>query len=1030
MISKKQQQQQASMPYGIPQRKSDDPAGAAASFADPVVANLPRSPHGYSAVSLAPDRQHAVTASNDTIQIVSIGPSGMEIVQTIPFAPYAKQKGAAVDSSKALGVFAPPGKVISPFHRMGENLFEPHKPSSPANQISMNAVITDVAWSSNLSSAVEGPNSSALSSQHHGAATFQHQQQHQQQQPKANSFVAAAGSNGVVAIWESKKLLEKTGHRPEIVLAQHTRAVSRLSWHPKRPMVLSASLDSTVRLWERRKASRKPNADAGGRNVGKNQSIGFPFFGGGTQGAVARSGSDAAKNYSWQCTGVFEPRTEAVRDIEWSPFLDDIFALVTSSGSLVVYNRFLRAKCMVKISAHNGFASSLSWHPTQKYTIATGGSNDRLVKVWDLQSSLKLDGPVMESSIHMSNNQNTVSSRGAESIQSMDSDVFTDSSGHSYGSKANINTFGSSSNNNPLSRQPPIHTLSVAASVNRIKWRPPAFSSRPQTETTESYGTRGMDALVGSDKGETSDRHDSMLVVATAPLKGETSGGAGLVALWSYHRPYMPLRVVEGHKEGAVVDFVWLKTPVTIGTAYSGKSSLFPSRPRSTHVSNSMLHQPNHQMGEVDSPFSTDPVDTRTKEGAIWQHVLSVGKDGRCLIQSLVRGDRPISKVPPSCFAMANLSPFQRGCGSLQIFSVTQNVPSSRQKDFGLTALRQDRVIASAPGIFREEGTAGASDLKAQAAHQKIPEKRPTITFNEVDYGDLDSQGEPSSDSDALVVAPEVVHCSRFAAMYVLHPSTSQSEGAYPNRVSLCLHNSDVAQRLKVEHLAHMWRMIAIMLENAGIDSLADVYPANLQDPFNAIQYAIVPTIQSILEDCANDGDVQTCVSVCEVLQVLDNDENTRIPDLEIQLVREWYLSYIDLLRDMCLFSHANAVIRNCNDPVISGLNKKSTTISESCPHCGKPLHTDGEMIQEGRARSVCKSCHRRVGKCFVCHLPVKGMYVWCPGCGHGGHLEHALSWFGGEQQLCPTGCGHKCANVLQTCVTIPRTQSMREVGD
>lgn len=33
-------------------------------------------------------------------------------------------------------------------------------------------------------------------------------------------------------------------------------------------------------------------------------------------------------------------------------------------------------------------------------------------------------------------------------------------------------------------------------------------------------------------------------------------------------------------------------------------------------------------------------------------------------------------------------------------------------------------------------------------------------------------------------------------------------------------------------------------------------------------------------------------------------------------------------------------------------------------------------------ARRICKSCRRRVGLCFLCHEPVKGVYVWCPGCG------------------------------------------------
>jgi hypothetical protein len=51
---------------------------------------------------------------------------------------------------------------------------------------------------------------------------------------------------------------------------------------------------------------------------------------------------------------------------------------------------------------------------------------------------------------------------------------------------------------------------------------------------------------------------------------------------------------------------------------------------------------------------------------------------------------------------MAELSPFQRGCGSLQIFSVHQKVPAGPAFDFMLTGLRRDAVTASAPGVFAE----------------------------------------------------------------------------------------------------------------------------------------------------------------------------------------------------------------------------------------------------------------------------------------------------------------------------------------
>lgn len=163
------------------------------------------------------------------------------------------------------------------------------------------------------------------------------------------------------------------------------------------------------------------------------------------------------------------------------------------------------------------------------------------------------------------------------------------------------------------------------------------------------------------------------------------------------------------------------------------------------------------------------------------------------------------------------------------------------------------------------------------------------------------------------------------------------------------------------------------------------------------MQFLIFPTVKSMIEELAEQGDVQTCVAICEVLEVLNGDGTTKIQSLDINQVREWYLSYIDLLRDMCLFSHATEIIQRCVDPYIADQNKTSTTIQESCPHCRKPmLQESSDSAAQGSARRTCKNCRRRVGMCFLCHQPVKGVFVWCPGCGHGGHLEHALSWFGG----------------------------------
>jgi WD repeat-containing protein 24 len=285
--------------------------------------------------------------------------------------------------------------------------------------------------------------------------------------------------------------------------------------------------------------------------------------------------------------------------------------------------------------------------------------------------------------------------------------------------------------------------------------------------------------------------------------------------------------------------------------------------------------------------------------------------------------------------------------------------------------------------------------------------------FNVIDGGDLDQDGTPlGKNENAVTIAPEVVHLSRFASLYKFYP-----DDRLPTRVDLCLHNGNVAEQLRCGPLARMWRALASMLSGSALDELPQ--KGGSYQPLNAMQFVLLPTIKSLLEERADAGDVQTCVAVCEVLQVIQPNQQTRIPGLEINRVREWYLSYIDLLHQMCLFSAATFLIRSCKDPYIGALNQQSTTyvdftklsvegeaecshmralillvvsppflnsIHESCPRCGKPL-PPASAVNAGEtsstsARRACKNCRRRVGLCFLCHEPVKGMYVWCPGCG------------------------------------------------
>lgn len=60
--------------------------------------------------------------------------------------------------------------------------------------------------------------------------------------------------------------------------------------------------------------------------------------------------------------------------------LRKVFALVTVSGSLIIYSMHVSSRAILKVAAHTGDATTLDWHPTRPYVIATGGSNDRTVK--------------------------------------------------------------------------------------------------------------------------------------------------------------------------------------------------------------------------------------------------------------------------------------------------------------------------------------------------------------------------------------------------------------------------------------------------------------------------------------------------------------------------------------------------------------------------------------------------------------------------------------------------------------------------
>ncbi|CAI2171753.1 15599_t:CDS:10 [Funneliformis geosporum] len=155
------------------------------------------------------------------------------------------------------------------------------------------------------------------------------------------------------------------------------------------------------------------------------------------------------------------------------------------------------------------------------------------------------------------------------------------------------------------------------------------------------------------------------------------------------------------------------------------------------------------------------------------------------------------------------------------------------------------------------------------------------------------------------------------------------------------------------------------------------------------------PMITQLLDYYAEQGDVQMCVTLVLVL-------GDRIK-ISQERVEQWFFSYIELLHRFQLWCGATHVISSSRISSVEMMNQQSTTIYTTCNNCFRP------MLNYRCGYWICEKCRKMLNPCSICHNTVKGLYTWCQGCSHGGHLIHMQEWFLVNNE-CPTGCGHKCS--------------------
>ena len=864
-----------------------------------------------------------------------------------------------------------------------------------------------------------------------------------------SAFLATSSTNGAVVVFD----FNHEGGKSRLQLsndAAGSRAVNRIGWAPFESNILgAANQDATVKLY------------------------------------------DSRLNSDRSCIINISPRSEACRDIQFSPHDSNYLAAVFENGNLIVWDKRRAETPWMKVTgAHTSTCLALSWCITGSWIIATGG-RDKNVKIWDFRN------------VDDGNGNMGTGSTGSSALDT------------------GINIASGSGAGGAIR---PAHILHTSNGISRIKWRPPVAIG----------GYRLQLATTSVDRGD--------------------------VSIWDLSSPHLPISILQGHTD-VCTGFSWLDTCMNdvespeyrlltrrttkkkvsdesaknfIGTNQhiisvqkDGKVLVQDLRNgyfARQHVASSLISissrghvacQRNHVFrGDtlglfVSTDSGHDEIDTLAKSlkevpalfeeqeekygMPLMNRVIADKEAGSYTNISFLQSHTPFTAKPvtssPSLVEIedkssdesknflnsyssnpdpASLSRIRNASfrKRLKLKPKTNNsTPLSPNKDEKLSASRLSKRKSNAYGESHGTHLIRRDSIEINASHSThagpvfigLANVKNLSSAREICHGPKGGAAEGGAFDPAVVmflaraysmgrVGETHIHLDDekgqngndvYINEYLLALRKDESSAlgnmeAVEVAKAACKRNYSVAKNVGLRSHAAQWEALLVLLPALIGESTTSIIAGNKGDNFFGSVDGLSSTqpfplslaanlVGSQLMEFLEKGDCQHFVVWCEILRNsgLLNTVISTIPEIGPSRQREAYVMYIDLLTKLELFDSVGIILKYSKDEYISELNRKGSVLLIACAKCGKEL-PDGTINVQGNASfqgSWCAQCKTSVGMCAVCNKFVSGMFTWCPICCHGGHSSCLRKWFsGGTNRTCPSGCGHRCMIMGDTC--------------